>query len=187
MSRYEGNMAVNFFGAVRCTKAFLPLIRKNRGRIVNMGSIGAHSPSAFGSSYLSTKAAMVSFSQCVRQEVHRFGVRVSLVEPGFFKTELLVSGGANGAVGAATEVDDTTSDYPKYEDKMKATEGAIKASEIGNELLSGGVGGVVDCVVDALTNVHPLARYIVGVDAYILRFVVAYLPAWVIDFAQTMA
>jgi len=181
-------MEVNFFGTVRCTKAFLPLIRSSQGRIVNMGSIGAHSPSAFGSSYLSTKSAMVSYSQCVRQEVHRFGVRVSLVEPGFFRTELLSSGGANGATGAKDQgEEEKLGDYPRYQDKMKATEKAIQASEFLNDVLSGGVPGVVDCVLDALCNPHPLSRYIVGVDAYILRFVVAYLPAWVVDWAQTLA
>ena len=54
-----------------------------------IGSIGGHAPSAFGSAYLSTKAAMISFSACLRQEVHRFGVRVAIVEPGFFRTDLL--------------------------------------------------------------------------------------------------
>ena len=80
---YQRNMDVNFFGTVRMTRAFLPLLRKHRGRLINMGSIGARMPSAFGSAYLSTKAAMCSYSDCVRQEMHRFGVHVALIEPGF--------------------------------------------------------------------------------------------------------
>lgn len=45
------------------------MIRASQGRVVNIGSIGARMPSSFGSAYLSTKAAMVSYSECVRQEV----------------------------------------------------------------------------------------------------------------------
>lgn len=93
---YMRNMDVNFFGVVRITRAFLPLLRKNTGRLINMGSIGARMPSAFGSAYLSTKAAMCSYSDSVRQEVSRFGVKVSLIEPGFFSTGLLDSGAADG-------------------------------------------------------------------------------------------
>ena len=77
MKRYKANAEVNYFGAIRVTKAFLPLLRKSRGRLINMGSMGDRMPSAFGSAYLSTKAALASFSDCVRQEVHRFGVTVS--------------------------------------------------------------------------------------------------------------
>ena len=71
--RYQRNMEVNFFGTVRLTQAFLPMIRASKGRVVNIGSIGARMPSSFGSAYLSTKSAMVSYSECVRQEVKRMG------------------------------------------------------------------------------------------------------------------
>ena len=53
-------------------------------------------PSGFGSAYLSTKAALVSYSEAVRQEVHRFGVRVCVIEPGFFATNLLVNAARSG-------------------------------------------------------------------------------------------
>jgi short-subunit dehydrogenase len=76
MDRYKANAEVNYFGAIRVTKKFLPLLRKSKGRLINMGSMGDRMPSAFGSAYLSTKAALASFSDCVRQEVHRFGVQV---------------------------------------------------------------------------------------------------------------
>ena len=93
-----------------------------------MGSIGGHAPSAFGSAYLSTKAAMMSFSQCLRQEVHRFGVRVSLVEPGFFRTELLKRGASNGATGEASARNGELSvAYGDYAAKMGATTGAVQA------------------------------------------------------------
>jgi len=176
ISTFEKNMNVNFFGTVRMTTSFLPLLRATQGRIINMGSIGARMPSAFGSSYLSTKAAMSSYSDCVRQEVHRFGVKVCLIEPGFFPTELL----ANGAkAGASNNV--LKGVYPNYNEKMKATKKPIEMME----WLNGSIDKVTDCVVDGLTNKWPLARYTIGYDARIIRHFLCYLPSWVIDEVQT--
>jgi NAD(P)-dependent dehydrogenase (short-subunit alcohol dehydrogenase family) len=58
LNRYKRNMEVNYFGTVRMTQAFLPLLRASKGRVVNIGSIGARQPSAFGSAYLSTKVRL---------------------------------------------------------------------------------------------------------------------------------
>ena len=81
LKAYQVNMDVNFFGTVRMTKAFLPMLRAHRGRLVNMGSIGAAMPSAFGSAYLATKAAMVSYSHCVRQEVGSWTGTRTIIHP----------------------------------------------------------------------------------------------------------
>merc|ERR1740123_596233 len=89
MDRYEQNLNVNLLGSIRVTKSALPLLRQSRGRLVTMGSLGCRMPSAFGSAYLPTKAGLATFQDCVRQEVYRFGVRCSLVEPGFFATGML--------------------------------------------------------------------------------------------------
>merc|ERR1712216_76404 len=86
MKTFEDIISINLIGAIRVTKAFLPFLRRSRGRLITMGSLGARMPSAFGSPYLPTKAAIASFQDCVRQEVLRFGVRCSLIEPGFFAT-----------------------------------------------------------------------------------------------------
>lgn len=231
---YQANLDVNVLGTVRMTKAFLPLLRASRGRIVNMGSVGARMPSAFGSAYLLTKAAMVSYSECVRQEVHRFGVRVCCVEPGFFATNLLQaastqgklalqtnndpirssssrsssrnaksSGNANTKTAAAAGVVEQSSSrgqgreqfeaaatehvhavYPEYAKKMSETAQLIRTVE----WLNGGprgVDAVTDCVVDAVCNRFPLTQYTVGYDARLTRHVLRFLPAWLIDFAQT--
>ena len=64
VERHAQNVDVNYLGTVRMTRAFLPLLRATKGRLVNMGSIGARMPSAFGSSYLPAKAAMLSLRSC---------------------------------------------------------------------------------------------------------------------------
>ena len=185
LHRYERNMAVNFVGVVRVTKAFMPLLRASKGRLVNMGSIGARMASAFGSAYLSTKCAMVSYTECVRQEVYRFGVSVATVEPGFFATELLAQGSANGAADSEACTDEVRAIYPSYEEKMAKTAEPIRLVE----KLNGGARGldyVTACVLDAARNPCPLSRYTIGWDAHLIRHGLVYVPSWIIDIIQTM-
>jgi NAD(P)-dependent dehydrogenase (short-subunit alcohol dehydrogenase family) len=181
---YQRNMDVNFFGTVRMTRAFLPLLRKDRGRLINMGSIGARMPSAFGSAYLSTKAAMSSYSESVRQEMHRFGVHVSLIEPGFFATGLLAAGAAAGKTdSSASAFALAPSCYPDYADKMARTATPIRLIERLNGLSCEWVN---DAVVDSVVNRFPLARYTVGYDARMIRHILVFIPTWIVDVVQTM-
>lgn len=73
---------VNFIGLHRVTQAFLPLIRKNKGRIVNIGSSsGFMSGPALGP-YSASKFALRSYNDALRIEMKTFGVHVSLIAPG---------------------------------------------------------------------------------------------------------
>ena len=68
------------------TNAFLPLIRKSQGRIVNVSSILSRTLSPFAGSYTITKNAIDSYSAILRLEMKRFNVKVVVVEPGNFMT-----------------------------------------------------------------------------------------------------
>lgn len=73
----------NFFGMFRVTKAVLPGMRERRsGLIVNMSSIGGLISIPFQSFYCATKFAIEGFTEALRMEVHAFGIRVVLIEPG---------------------------------------------------------------------------------------------------------
>ncbi len=77
----------NFFGLVRMTKAVLPGMRRQRsGTIVNVGSLAGLMGVPGESYYSATKFAIEGYSEALRYEVEPFGVRVSLVEPSYFKT-----------------------------------------------------------------------------------------------------
>ena len=186
VSRFAFNMDVNYLGTVRMTLAFLKHIRRAKGRIIMMGSVGAVMPSAFGSAYLSTKAAMVSFTECVRQEVFRFGVKVCLVMPGFFQTALLSEGASNGSaeLKRTTEASEA-GDYPAYSIKMEKTACAIRAVEA----LNGGTAGVnwvVDAVVDAAVNRFPDDCRYVGWDTLLVRAARALVPNFIVDAVQSV-
>ena len=77
---------VNVFGQLAVTQAFLPLIRKVRGRIVNISSVGGHLALPFGGVLTASKAAMGLLSDALRMELRPFGVRVCVIEPASINT-----------------------------------------------------------------------------------------------------
>lgn len=77
---------INLFGAVRITKSLLPLIRKAKGRIVNVSSLlGRISMEGLGA-YGASKHALVAYSDTLRQEMKKWDVKVSIIEPTGFAT-----------------------------------------------------------------------------------------------------
>ncbi|XP_064630840.1 D-beta-hydroxybutyrate dehydrogenase, mitochondrial-like isoform X2 [Lineus longissimus] len=85
VSTYEKIYSVNVFGVIRVTKAFLPLIRKTRGRVVNVASMAGRFALSGFSAYCSSKFACIGFSDALRREMRKFGVTVHTIEPAFYK------------------------------------------------------------------------------------------------------
>jgi NAD(P)-dependent dehydrogenase (short-subunit alcohol dehydrogenase family) len=86
----ERQYATNVFGLMHVTRAVLPVMRKQRsGRIFNITSIGGLRGVAGWSAYCSTKFAVEGFSESLAQEVAPFGIQVTAVEPGAFRTDFL--------------------------------------------------------------------------------------------------
>ncbi|CAG2105493.1 unnamed protein product [Medioppia subpectinata] len=89
IEEYSKVIDVNIVGTLRVTRAFLPLIRVSRGRVVIMTSAsGQLSMDNFGV-YGSSKAALISLTHTLRREMGRFGVGVSAVEPLNFRTNMV--------------------------------------------------------------------------------------------------
>jgi short-subunit dehydrogenase len=85
----KAQFETDFFGPVRMTKAVLPTMRKQgSGQIVNISSLAAVLPVPFEGYYAAAKAALLAWSEALRHEVKTFGIKVSVIEPGFFKTNL---------------------------------------------------------------------------------------------------
>lgn len=83
-------METNFFGAVAVMRAALPVLRaQRRGAIVNISSIGGQLSYAGFSAYSAAKFALEGVSEALAQEVRPFGIKVLIVEPGNFRTNLL--------------------------------------------------------------------------------------------------
>src|SRR5437879_3133548 len=85
----KAQFETDFFGPVRMTKAVLPTMRKQgSGQIVNISSLAAVLPVPFEGYYAAAKAALLAWSEALRHEVKSFGIKVSVIEPGFFRTKL---------------------------------------------------------------------------------------------------
>ncbi|XP_025769574.1 D-beta-hydroxybutyrate dehydrogenase, mitochondrial [Puma concolor] len=84
METYKEVAEVNLWGTVRMTKSFLPLIRRAKGRIVNISSMLGRMANPARSPYCITKFGVEAFSDCLRYEMYPLGVKVSVVEPGNF-------------------------------------------------------------------------------------------------------
>ncbi|XP_020370421.1 11-beta-hydroxysteroid dehydrogenase type 2-like isoform X1 [Rhincodon typus] len=86
MSNYRCCMEVNFFGTIAITKGFLPLIRRAKGRIVNVSSPVGEIPLPFLAPYGASKAALTLFTNILRLELRHWGVKVCTILPAFYKT-----------------------------------------------------------------------------------------------------
>lgn len=79
----QETMETNFFGAVSCTQEVLPLMRKQgSGRIIMMSSLAGLLGLPLESAYCASKSAIEAYAESLRQEVLRFGIHVSVIEPG---------------------------------------------------------------------------------------------------------
>jgi len=91
-------METNFYGVMFVMRAVLPVMRKQQsGRIINISSLAGVIGFKHCGAYSAAKFAVEGLSQAVAQEVEPFGIRITMVAPGFFRTDLLDAGNAKYA------------------------------------------------------------------------------------------
>ena len=149
---------VNVVGQVAVTQAFLPQLRRSRGRIVFVGSIAGRSALPFLGAYAASKHALEAIADALRLELRPFGVEVSILEPGTIRTPIwtrsaeLASSLADRAGPGLREL---------YGERMAAF-GRV-ARERGAKGAS--ADAVAHVVEEALTSDRPRTRRLVGRDA----------------------
>lgn len=158
MDQMRHEMNVNYFGAVALTKELLPIIKRVKGRIVNMSSMNGRLAMPAVGSYSATKFALEGFTDALRMEMAQAGVSVSLVEPGQIKTEIFAK-----ALEAHGTLHNTMSEEDKvhYDSLMKGIEAGLEMGKQSRTEPS----QVAETVYNALTAEKPQHRYIVGEDA----------------------
>jgi NAD(P)-dependent dehydrogenase (short-subunit alcohol dehydrogenase family) len=91
--QFRAQMETNFFGPLNVTRAILPVMRAQRsGQVITISSLAGVIGQEFVVAYAASKFALEGWMESLRFDVAPFGISTMLVEPGFFRTELLVEG-----------------------------------------------------------------------------------------------
>ena len=174
LSELRRQFEVNVFGQVAVIQAFLPLIRAARGRIVNVGSVGAKFALPFGGGLNSLKAAFESISDSLRMELRPWGIHVVLVSPGSIRTA------AEGKLLADSEA--TVNAFPpEGRERYAASYRAFVQAMLALEARGVGPEVVAETVHRALTVRAPRRHYPVGPKSRLLPFLFTTLPAAAAD------
>jgi NAD(P)-dependent dehydrogenase (short-subunit alcohol dehydrogenase family) len=156
----------NFFGIVRMTRAVVPHMRRQgSGRIINIGSVLGFLPMPYGALYSATKHAVEGYSESLDHELRTRGIRVSIIEPAYTKTNF----DANFLAPDAT--------LEEYQEVRVALDKVLKkVMATADE-----PGVVADVVLKAASAAHPQLRYTAGGAACRLRLLRRFAPARVLD------
>jgi NAD(P)-dependent dehydrogenase (short-subunit alcohol dehydrogenase family) len=153
----------NFFGAVAMTKAALPAMRRQRsGHIIMVSSIGGLQGSVTVSSYSASKHAIEGWSESLRLEINSLGIKVVLVEPGAFQTEIWTRGAVMGA-NAIKETSPNIQRILRMRDRIQALP---KRDPIE----------VARVIASIAQDPDPKLRYLVGRDARVQLALKRILP-----------
>ena len=148
---FDFQMDVNLYGPYRVTKAFAPLIIESKGRITTTGSIsGILSGTLFGP-YSMSKHAMEAFTDSLASEMERFGVHVSVIEPGNYESDI----GKN--IARRMKARGLSSDGSLYKEELDRMVGRINS----DEPLGGDPNEVAEAALHALFDDNPKRRYMV--------------------------
>jgi NAD(P)-dependent dehydrogenase (short-subunit alcohol dehydrogenase family) len=156
----------NFFGIVRMTRAVVPHMRhQGGGRIINIGSVLGFLPRPYNALYAATKHAIEGYSESLDHELRTRGIRISVIEPGYTKTQF----DAN-----LLEADSKLDEYREVRAALgKQLKEALAAADEPDV--------VADVVLEAARAARPKLRYTAGAGANRLRLLRRFAPPGMVD------
>jgi NAD(P)-dependent dehydrogenase (short-subunit alcohol dehydrogenase family) len=156
----------NFFGLIRMTRAVVPHMRRQgHGRILNIGSVLGFLPMPYGALYAATKHAVEGYSESLDHELRTRGIRVSVIEPAYTKTQF----DANFLAP-----DSTLDEYREVRALLDKVLRKVMATADEPAV-------VADTVLEAATAARPKLRYTAGGLAKRLRLLRRFAPAGLVD------
>ncbi|XP_059145803.1 D-beta-hydroxybutyrate dehydrogenase, mitochondrial-like [Physella acuta] len=189
MEQYLTIGNINMYGMVRTCKAFLPLLRQAKGRIVNVTSVKGLFAIPSNAPYTMAKFGAEAFSETLRLEMSQFGVKVSIIEPCNY-------GGATGCLNEAalkrikadldSQWNEAGPDVKEFYGPAHLTQqldGCQKAAATS----APSIDPVLDAFEDALVNPCPSVRYLISGSKsffdfyYVLALIQPYLPQHMFD------
>ncbi|MFP4101016.1 SDR family oxidoreductase [Coleofasciculus sp.] len=174
ISEFRQQFEVNVIGQLSLTQAFLPLLRRTQGRIVNIGSDYGRVASPILGPYCASKFALKALTDSLRMEVKAWEISVSIVEIGTINTPIW-----DKSIRSNEKIWDNFTDESKklYSFMLQAVKD--KAGELGkNGLPPESVAKVVAKILEAR---KPKARYIVGLDSRLNILMSKFVPDSILD------
>src|SRR5687768_14771366 len=150
---FRAQVETNLFGPVNVTRAVLPVMRAQRsGLVVQISSTAGINGGEFTSAYAASKFGVEGWIESLTPEVAPFGIRTMLVEPGFFRTELLTPESTNYA-------------EPSIEDYAERTEQTVAVWKSMNGQQGGDPAKLANALVELAGQDEPPLRFVAGADA----------------------
>ena len=170
MGDVQAQFETNLFSTLRLSQAVIPHMRENGGgAIINIGSVSAHIASPSGGAYASTKSAMRSLTMALRLELHSFGIKVAVIEPGviranFLQNQVRARGNANP-------------DSPYAARTSVVEERTARFHHTGGNPLK-----VARTVERIIRSKHPHPSYTIGPDGRLGVFAARFLPERLVQY-----
>jgi len=169
VEKFREVFEVNVFGMVAVTQAFLPLIHRERGRIINIGSIGGMITIPFGATLCASKHAVEALSDCLRLELHAAGIHVTCLQPAS------INSGSAEKLAAQNERTIATLP-PEGQRRYGGVLRRFMKVTLESETKGSPPSVVAEAVLDVLRAKNPPSRRLVGKDGWLLKFAAKGIP-----------
>jgi NAD(P)-dependent dehydrogenase (short-subunit alcohol dehydrogenase family) len=165
LNELRHQLETNFFGNVAMTKALLPVMRAQKsGHIITVTSVAGRLGQPMLSAYSASKYALEGWSESLRLETHSLGIRVSLVEPGAFDTDIW----ERNVVIAKGSLDPASPNKQRSERFAEFVKKSAKHRRDARD--------VAKLIVLVAANPNPKLRYLIGNDAKIQIWLKRFMP-----------
>ncbi|MCW2606964.1 MAG: short-chain dehydrogenase/reductase, partial [Frankiales bacterium] len=152
-SDFRAQIETNLFGQLNVARAVLPVMRGQRsGLVVALSSVAGVTGAAFTSAYVASKFAVEGWMESLAPEVEPFGIKTMIVEPGFFRTDLLTP-------------ESTTYPEPSIDDYAETTRQTVEGWQQMHGKQGGDPGKLADALVRLAGGDNPPVRWAAGADA----------------------
>jgi NAD(P)-dependent dehydrogenase (short-subunit alcohol dehydrogenase family) len=159
---FHAQIETNLFGVINLCKAAIPRMRKQRsGHIINFSSVGGRIGSTGRAPYSAAKFGVEGFSEVMATELAPLGVKVTIIEPGGFRTDF--AGSSTRIEDVRSEYDSTVGEAARFQRNYNGKQPGdpVKAAQVVLKLI-----GMSDLPVEVPESNYKLRRIILGSDAY---------------------
>lgn len=153
MDEIEGQLATSLFGPMKVTRAVLPVMRKQRsGQIITISSTAGLTGYTFCSAYSASKFGIEGWMESLQTEVEQFGITTTIVNPGFFRTELLTE-------ESTKYTENTINDYEEGRKQQLEFWKGANGQQTGDPIK------LAEALINIADAPNPPKRFLAGADA----------------------